>query len=523
MSRTFVIPKKMATNITGYAVPVPGPALESLLEFLTPTVSAVQQVSASSWLGYLPRFRAENLLDNAGLPWIAALGDSRPTLTFTWSGVRTVDSIVLTPTSRASRPTEISISGSTGQSQVLRVPRAGGLIHFVPLVTNVLRVEFLRTTSRITLSPAYGVPMTVPVGLASAHIPALNDTPVVTPDMSSTLTLGCGQGPPVLVDGVSTPTSVSTSLGDLLRLRPVGISACTSPEGVPLAAGHHSVEAAASSAPFEITSLVLQNSPSVFASGYGHTARTASVEHWNAASRTVKVGPGAATYLVIPQNYNAAWVATLSNRTLTPVRVDGWQQGYIVPAGPAGRVQLTMRPDGLFRGGLLLGAFLLAALLLLALLPSRKPVCEPAGAVRFSLPSGCWPLAHSALCSWWADRWRSSLSRSMWAAREMGWGSDGRRGIRCLRRRWAGGGDAPGRTAEDADRGIRTIGSDHIRDRFGGRSQCCRRGSQTSDSAGQRGGRQDGAPGWAPDSDAVCRRRVARRTVVSIRRVFMVE
>ena len=414
MARTFVIPKKMATTITGYAVPVPGPALESLLEFLTPTVSAVQQVSASSWLGYLPRFRAENLLDNAGLPWIAALGDSRPTLTFTWSGVRTVDSIVLTPTSRASRPTEISrITGSTGQSQVLHVPRAGGLIHFVPLVTNVLRVEFLRTTSRITLSPAYGVPMTVPVGLrVGAHTGTERHTcchPGHVLHVDSGLWPRSARS---LVDGVSTPTSVSTSLGDLLRLRPVGISACTSPEGVPLAAGHHSVEAAASSAPFEITSLVLQNSPSVFASGYGHTARTASVEHsecglQNCQGRS-RCGdiPGHPAELQCcvgghPQqpHFDAGpsrWLATGLHRSSRP----GGQRAI----DDASRQPLPGRvaPRGILaRSSLAVGT------------ASLQEARTRAGCARgLSLPSGCSPLAHSALCSWWADRWRSSLSRS---------------------------------------------------------------------------------------------------------------
>ena len=209
----------------------------------------------------------------------------------------------------------------------------------------------------MTLSPAYNVPTTLPVGLSSLRVPALNLPPSVAPDPSYAFVLSCGQGPPVTLDGVAVPTSVSTSLRALMQLQPVEVSLCAS--SVHLSAGAHSVEAETSSNPFAITSLVLQNTPSLFASGYGFTARTASLESWNASTRTIGVGPGATSYLVLPQNYNAAWVATLGTRTLVPVRIDGWQQGYIVPAGPAGTVRLTMGAEASFQLGLLLGAGLL--------------------------------------------------------------------------------------------------------------------------------------------------------------------
>ncbi len=102
-------------------------------------------------------------------------------------------------------------------------------------------------------------------------------------------------------------------------------------------------------------------------------------------------GPGGtASYLVIPQNYNTGWVATLDGRTLDAVRIDGWQQAYVVPAGQAGTVHLTMASDDLFRLGLVLGALLLAVLLLLALLPSSRPALEPSGPRR---PPSFWVLS----------------------------------------------------------------------------------------------------------------------------------
>jgi arabinofuranan 3-O-arabinosyltransferase len=91
------------------------------------------------------------------------------------------------------------------------------------------------------------------------------------------------------------------------------------------------------------------------------------------------VSAGPATYLAVAQNYNSGWTATLRGHTLTPIRLDGWQQGYVVPAGSAGVVTMVMAPDGIFRLLLALGAALLVALLALALLPGRRKVNDTGG------------------------------------------------------------------------------------------------------------------------------------------------
>jgi arabinofuranan 3-O-arabinosyltransferase len=389
MSRTFTLPKSIATDVTGYAVPVPSASLESLINFFRSPTLLNPQVTASSWLGGLPRFRPENLLGTPRSPWIAGLGDGHPVLTLTWNGSQTVDSADLTLTPNASRPTVVSVAGAIGPAQRVRVPTKGGLIHFAPIVGNALRITFLQSAPKETISPTYDSPVTLPVGLASLRVPNLDLADVPAPDMSFPLVLTCGQGPPLTVDGTSIATSVTATLGDLIDLKPVRITACA-PNSLPLAAGMHHVQARSAFGPFEVTSLTLENPLSAFASTHPQAKRTASVLSWNAASRTVGMGAGNATYLVIPQNYNQGWVATLNGRILDSVRIDGWQQGYIVPAGAAGTVQLAMTSDGIFRLGLLLGALLLVVLLLLAFLPSKRPTLEPLSARR---PPPFWVLS----------------------------------------------------------------------------------------------------------------------------------
>ena len=77
---------------------------------------------------------------------------------------------------------------------------------------------------------------------------------------------------------------------------------------------------------------------------------------------------------------NPGWVAHTADGTrLTPVVVNGWQQGWVLPAGTSGVVTLTFPSNALYRAGLFWGLALLPLLALLALLRPRREVDdEPA-------------------------------------------------------------------------------------------------------------------------------------------------
>jgi arabinofuranan 3-O-arabinosyltransferase len=81
----------------------------------------------------------------------------------------------------------------------------------------------------------------------------------------------------------------------------------------------------------------------------------------------------------VRENTNAGWVASIDGVALTPVIVDGWQQGWAVPAGLSGQVELRFPPDRTFRAGLLVGAAALLIVALVALIPSRRRLVRDAG------------------------------------------------------------------------------------------------------------------------------------------------
>ena len=174
MARQFSIPKAMTASVSGYAVPVPSATLEQLLEDLAPAPVTSLKVTASSWLGDLPRFRAENLVSDSTRPWIADTGDTSPSLQLSWSKPRTINSISLTLSSQASRPTSIAITSASGLRRVLAVPKKGGVIDFPPLTTDSLQVQILSASTRSDGGAELRRRVAAALGLSRISIPALN-------------------------------------------------------------------------------------------------------------------------------------------------------------------------------------------------------------------------------------------------------------------------------------------------------------------------------------------------------------
>ncbi len=93
---------------------------------------------------------------------------------------------------------------------------------------------------------------------------------------------------------------------------------------------------------------------------------------------------------------NPGWVARSEDGTaLQVITVNGWQQGWVVPAGTGGTLTLTFPSNLTYRIGLFGGLALLPVLALLALLPIRRKVAgEPVPAVGTRAVAdrcrGCW-------------------------------------------------------------------------------------------------------------------------------------
>ena len=88
---------------------------------------------------------------------------------------------------------------------------------------------------------------------------------------------------------------------------------------------------------------------------------------WSPTHREVEVSVSSESVLGVAESANAGWTAKIGGTELRPVVLDGWRQGFVVPAGTAGVVVIDFAPQGLFRLALVGGLVVVGILLLLAL------------------------------------------------------------------------------------------------------------------------------------------------------------
>ncbi|WP_051516033.1 alpha-(1-_3)-arabinofuranosyltransferase [Candidatus Blastococcus massiliensis] len=396
LDRTFSVPGWSDYDIFGTAVARPGLALDALLT----EARGTPLVEASSSPVSDPRGSAIAAVDgDPNTAWLAAGDDRRPTLTLTWPEPRTVDSlrVVTDPGLVAARPTAVTIDAG-GLPRSLRLTEDGS-VQFAPVVTDRLAVTFELPEELESLDPFTRWDQRLGVGVSELEVGGPNpvtpsDTPVRVepgnafrdPDTAElfdpeTGELACGSGPDVQVDGAVMLTRARPTVGTLETLRPTTLEFCDAVPSMLIPGGEHRL-LARSSEILGTDSVTLQRagSPSDIDPGI----RTAAgISRWDAEHRAVEVDAGDGdTLLVIPENINPGWTATLDGQTLTPVTIDGWQQGYIVPAGSAGTVQLDFTPGPAYRTALAVGAGAVLLLVLVAAWPARPLRDRPRRAPR---------------------------------------------------------------------------------------------------------------------------------------------
>ena len=205
----------MSASVTA----VPGAALDALLDRAGSGTPAQLHITATSTFGSLPALRPQNLLDSGGSnSWVAA--GPHATLHLRWSRQRTIGEIdlVASPVGIAAQPTRVLIT-SPGGTRDVPVPQSG-VLHFPALITNQLDISFPGVMPTTSYNPLAGKAQQLPVGLARLSVPALAGLSTGIPAPRAPFRLGCGQGPPVTVDGHTYPTSVSGTVNDLTDFTP---------------------------------------------------------------------------------------------------------------------------------------------------------------------------------------------------------------------------------------------------------------------------------------------------------------
>jgi arabinofuranan 3-O-arabinosyltransferase len=357
--RIFSVSESGEWHLRGRAIATDGPHLELLLD---PLSDRLVKLRASTTFAGDPAVVAANAFD--GRPdtsWLAATTDPAPAVELSWRQPRTITKIVaaLTPGLPGSLPKKIVVDPlGDGPTQVVKTrgPAAGEMVP-------------VRTT-RIRLSAVVG-PETADegVGISELDISGLNDLRY-TPDLRSRTGVLCGFGPTVAVGNRTIQTRLSGTLADVVTGQPLEVISCGS-RRTPLQLGDQRLRVT-NPAGFSVSELWLEpvDTPSKASSEL-----PSRVTSWSATRRSVAVSSERESVLVIPESYNKGWKAHIDDATLPAVVVDGWKQGWRVPAGTDAAVQLVYEPQERFIVGLLLGLFAAVALqgvALVALIRRRR-------------------------------------------------------------------------------------------------------------------------------------------------------
>ncbi len=356
IDRTVVLDRPLMGTATAQARPRPGDSLAALVQQRQP----VRVHGSSSAVADLRGSPLAAVDGTSGTTWIADRADPRPELTLTYDTPQRVTrlSVLLRPGELARLPARVTIAGDDGSRQTV-VVRDGSARLAEPLLTRrlVLRFPALEDGDQFRRDTPVGLSELVVRGPAG---------PAPGLDLASDREVVLGCGPTLVVDGAprlswSARASVRRLVaGALLDLMP-----CAESSELSLSAGAHRLRLARTDVLQPVSLTVGPRAPDAPAS------RSLDVRRWDATDRRLTVGPGPESLVVVREAANPGWAATLGGTTLTPVVLDGWQQGFVLPAGAGGDILLRFGPDRTFRTVLLLGGLLAFTLLILGVLMMR--------------------------------------------------------------------------------------------------------------------------------------------------------
>jgi arabinofuranan 3-O-arabinosyltransferase len=367
-NQTFELPAAEQTAVTGSAI-LTDSSLAGTYARLDPHAATV---TGSSAYTSDPQDQPRSAFDgNPATTWIASPLDQHPRLTISWGYKRTLSKITIERPPGVSGLLQVLIAGSGGQ---LRGGLVGtsGVVRFAPMKTTSLTLTFT-----VVQAPLQITDVVIP------GVPSLG-----TP--SGPFRLPCGYGPLLRIDGQAVPTKVSGTFTDLLNARPMQFTACSM---VTLTAGSHQVTEIPTDS-FDIQDVVLRAAPGSAGpdltgpdltgpdltgpdlTGSVSPPAPATIVSWTSSVRRLRVDASSRSYLIVNENYNLGWHAVVSGKQLQPVRLDGWKQAWVLPAGTRGLVTLTYQPESLYRDAVVGGLAALVLLLLVAFVvfrPGRQP------------------------------------------------------------------------------------------------------------------------------------------------------
>jgi arabinofuranan 3-O-arabinosyltransferase len=390
LSRTLTVPGPVSVTPTVWVRPRQGPKLadlvaepnttraygdSDLVEVLGSAYAATDGDPATAWTA----------------PQRVVQFKTPPTLTLKLPRPTEVTGLRLAPsrTTLPAHPTMVAVDlGDGPQVQAVDPGREAQTLTLHPRVTDSVTVSLLDWQDIIDRN-ALGFDQLKPPGLAEVAALGADGNPIAAGGGADAarardVFVDCEHGPVIAVAGRFLHTSIRTTAGALLDDEPVAAQPCE-PGPIELPAGQQELLISPGAA-FVVDGAQLSVTPE----SPSAPVVSADTGVWGPARREVRAPASShSRVLVIPESINPGWVARNgSGARLTPVAVNGWQQGWLVPAGDAGTITLTFGADTVYRAGLGVGLSLLPLLALLAFWRRRNGSDDGAAAAPW--PTGVW-------------------------------------------------------------------------------------------------------------------------------------
>ncbi len=372
-----------------------GVALDRLLQ---PALPVSPRAEASSVFTSDPANRPQAAIDGVlSTSWLASPLDTRPELALSWGEPRRIRGVrlQLAPDLVASRPLRVTVT--VNGRETTDIVSARGSVTVPAQEATSLRIRFDNTEVVRSLDPTTGALTVLPIGVNEVRILGAEDI-VKGPRLIDSVSVPCGFGPEFKVDGqIRAETSMTASVSEALTDALLAASPCDG-RVISLDSGTHIIEAA-STAQFVVDALVLEP-----VSATNVEAEAVVVVDWGSTTRSVEIALSDHPRLLeTTENFNDGWRASVGDQVLEPVRVDGWRQAWLVPAGVSGRISLSFLPQAPYASGLLAGLLAALSLMVLALAGRRRRGTDlrvPRSSSGWAL--GCAGLAMGALAGGWA-------------------------------------------------------------------------------------------------------------------------
>ncbi len=385
-----VLDVEKSTSVTGRAWVAAAATAESarLADRLAqPSVVATGSSVAARDLITRPQAAADADLTTA---WRPAPEDPYPVLTLSWQSAADISGLRLLPPADdlGSVPTQVRVGaevagrrGTPARTVTTDADvAADGSITIPDVRTRRLTVTVLADSNVVSVDSFTGGLRPVPIAVAEV---SLVGGPAVTYDGSGMRRLSCGSGPVVSVAGKEIQTELTLSADQVVDASVVRAPLCS---GVTLRSGESEVTVAASFS-WQPLGLLLApaegplgqvGQPDLGALPDGPAPVSTSVLDRPDPQHPVSVELGGVTTdrtttLAVPAG--TGWEARSADGPLTPVTVDGWLQGWVVPSGVEA-VELRYSPGGSL-GAVVAGAAVGWLLVVLLAAAGARRVREP--------------------------------------------------------------------------------------------------------------------------------------------------